>query len=256
MTDRAVIETAGLTKRYDDVEALRGLDLRVPSGSIFGFLGRNGAGKTTTIKVLLGMARPTSGDARVFGLSPAEPRSGVEIRRRCAFVSDEKDLYDYMTVGEIDRLHAIVLPALERRARTEISAQVRAAARPRDQGPVARHAHQARVAAGALPRRRAAGSRRADFGTGSGDGGGRAPGTGRSRHRPRVNDLLLVAPTFGSRADCRSRGDYRSRPDGRVRRARRPARAVPAHPAGVRGRCARRSRSTRLACIACSGAGA
>jgi len=64
MTDRAVIETAGLTKRYEEVEALRGLDLRVPSGSIFGFLGRNGAGKTTAIKVLLGMARPTSGDAR------------------------------------------------------------------------------------------------------------------------------------------------------------------------------------------------
>ena len=68
-----MIETAGLRKRYDDVEALRGLDLQVPSGSIFGFLGRNGAGKTTTIKVLLGMARPTSGDARVFGLSPIDP---------------------------------------------------------------------------------------------------------------------------------------------------------------------------------------
>jgi ABC-2 type transport system ATP-binding protein len=101
MTDRAVIETTGLTKRYDDVEALRGLDFRVPSGSIFGFLGKNGAGKTTTIKVLLGIAKPTSGDARVFGLSPAESQAGLEIRRRSAFVSDEKDLYHYMTVGEI-----------------------------------------------------------------------------------------------------------------------------------------------------------
>lgn len=101
MTDRAVIETAGLTKRYEDVEALRGLDLRVPSGSIFGLLGRNGAGKTTAIKVLLGIARPTSGDARVFGLSPADTRSGVEIRGRCAFVSDQKDLYNYMTVAEM-----------------------------------------------------------------------------------------------------------------------------------------------------------
>ena len=72
VTDRAVIETAGLKKRYDDVEALRGLDLQVPAGSIFGFLGKNGAGKTTTIKVLLGMARPTSGEARVFGLSAAD----------------------------------------------------------------------------------------------------------------------------------------------------------------------------------------
>jgi len=99
--DRTVIETTGLTKRYDDVEALRGLDLRVPSGSIFGFLGKNGAGKTTTIKVLLGMARPTGGEARVFGLSAADSRGGVEIRGRAAFVSDEKDLYDYMTVGEM-----------------------------------------------------------------------------------------------------------------------------------------------------------
>ena len=96
-----VIETAGLWKVYEDVEALQGLDLRVPQGSIFGFLGRNGAGKTTTIKVLLGMARPTRGEARVFGQSPVDAQSGVDIRSRVAFVSDEKDLYDYMTVGEI-----------------------------------------------------------------------------------------------------------------------------------------------------------
>jgi ABC-2 type transport system ATP-binding protein len=101
MSDRHVIQTADLWKRYDDVEALRGLDLQVPSGSIFGFLGRNGAGKTTTIKVLLGMARPSRGEARVFGQSAFAGDSGVEIRRRTAFVSDEKDLYDYMTVGEI-----------------------------------------------------------------------------------------------------------------------------------------------------------
>jgi ABC-2 type transport system ATP-binding protein len=100
-SDRKVIETAGLWKRYEDVEALRGLDLQVPSGSIFGFLGRNGAGKTTTIKVLLGMARPTRGDARVFGQSSTDPAAGLEIRKRTAFVSDDKDLYDYMTVGEI-----------------------------------------------------------------------------------------------------------------------------------------------------------
>ena len=101
MSDHWVIETAGLWKVYDDAEALRGLDLRVPQGSIFGFLGRNGAGKTTTIKVLLGMARPTKGDARVFGLSSSEPQDGADIRSRVAFVSDEKDLYDYMTIGEM-----------------------------------------------------------------------------------------------------------------------------------------------------------
>ena len=100
MSDHHAIETVGLWKRYEDVEALRGLDLQVPPGSIFGFLGKNGAGKTTTIKVLLGMARPSRGEARVFGHTPSG-HDGVDIRRRTAFVSDEKDLYDYMTVAEI-----------------------------------------------------------------------------------------------------------------------------------------------------------
>ena len=101
MSDGAVIETAGLWKRYDEAEALRGLDLQVPAGSIFGFLGRNGAGKTTTIKVLLGMARPDKGEARLFGVSSSDSASAAGTRLRTAFVSDEKDLYDYMSVGEI-----------------------------------------------------------------------------------------------------------------------------------------------------------
>ena len=101
MSDRLAIETIDLWKRYDDVEALRGLDLQVPAGSICGFLGRNGAGKTTTIKLLLGMARATSGTARVFGVDAGDARAATTARQRIGFVSDEKDLYDYMTVGEI-----------------------------------------------------------------------------------------------------------------------------------------------------------
>ena len=97
VSDRLAIETIDLWKRYDDVEALRGLDLQVPVGSICGFLGRNGAGKTTTIKVLLGMAKATKGEARLLG----QPAADAEVRRRVGFVSDEKDLYDYMTVDEI-----------------------------------------------------------------------------------------------------------------------------------------------------------
>ena len=107
---RSAIETVELAKRYDRVEALRGLNLRVPSGSIFGFLGRNGAGKTTTIKVLLGMARPTSGLARVFGMPAEDPKASVAIRTRTGFVSDEKDLFDYMTVDEMIRFTAPFFP--------------------------------------------------------------------------------------------------------------------------------------------------
>ena len=110
MTDPFVIETADLRKHYDGVEAVRGLSLQVPAGSITGFLGRNGAGKTTTIKLLLGMARPTSGHARVFGLAADQDRASVDIRRRTGFVSDDKDLYDYMTVAEMIRFTAAFFP--------------------------------------------------------------------------------------------------------------------------------------------------
>jgi ABC-2 type transport system ATP-binding protein len=110
VADPLIIETADLHKRYDDVEAVRGLHLQVPAGSIFGFLGRNGAGKTTTIKVLLGMTRPTSGHARVFGLAADAQDTSVEIRRRTGFVSDEKGLYDYMTVEQMIRFTAPFFP--------------------------------------------------------------------------------------------------------------------------------------------------
>jgi ABC-2 type transport system ATP-binding protein len=105
-----VIETADLKKDYGGVEAVRGLNLQVPVGSIYGLLGRNGAGKTTTIKVLLGMAYSTSGVARVFGLAASEPRASVEIRRRTGFVSEDKDLYDSMTVEQIVRFTAAFFP--------------------------------------------------------------------------------------------------------------------------------------------------
>jgi len=105
-----IIETADLRKRYDGVEAVRGLNLQVPAGSIYGFLGRNGAGKTTTIKMLLGMVRPTSGRASVFGLAADAQETSVEIRRRTGFVSENKDLYDAMTVDEIVRFTASFYP--------------------------------------------------------------------------------------------------------------------------------------------------
>jgi ABC-2 type transport system ATP-binding protein len=109
MTDD-VIEATELRKDYGSVTALRGLNMQVPAGSICGFLGRNGAGKTTTIKILLGMARPTSGEARVFGLAADQPATSVEIRRRTGFVSDEKDLYGYMTVEGMIRFTSVLFP--------------------------------------------------------------------------------------------------------------------------------------------------
>jgi ABC-2 type transport system ATP-binding protein len=106
-----VIDTDDLQKTYENgVQALRGLTLAVPRGSICGFLGRSGAGKTTTIKILLGMARPTHGRAAVFGLSADTPSASVEIRRRTGFVGDDKGLYDSMTVGGMIRYTASYYP--------------------------------------------------------------------------------------------------------------------------------------------------
>jgi ABC-2 type transport system ATP-binding protein len=119
VADSLIIETVDLRKQYDEVEALAGLSLRVPRGSICGLLGRNGAGKTTTIKVLLGMTRPTAGTASVFGLPATDGQASLEIRRRTAFVSEEKDLYDAMSVEKIIRFTARLYP----RWRTELEAE-------------------------------------------------------------------------------------------------------------------------------------
>jgi ABC-2 type transport system ATP-binding protein len=102
MTD-FIIETSQLCKSYKDKPALRGLDLRVPAGSIFGFLGRNGAGKTTTIKTLMGLLRADSGGAHVFGTPVADADRSAGIRRRIGFVTEDKELYPYMTVEQIIR---------------------------------------------------------------------------------------------------------------------------------------------------------
>ena len=100
MTD-LIIEISQLTKSFKDKQALRGLDLRVPVGSIFGFLGRNGAGKTPTIKTLMGLLRSDSGTASVFGIPVADADRSIEIRRRIGFVTEDKELYPYMTVEQI-----------------------------------------------------------------------------------------------------------------------------------------------------------
>jgi ABC-2 type transport system ATP-binding protein len=103
MNSELVIETHGLTKHYDNVEAVLGLSLAVESQRITGFLGRNGAGKSTTIKMLLGMIRPTTGTGRVLGYDITDPAQSLEIRRRIAYVGEDKGLYGYMTVGELIR---------------------------------------------------------------------------------------------------------------------------------------------------------
>jgi len=92
------IRTFGLSKRYGSAVALRDLDLEVAEGEVIGYLGPNGAGKTTTIRLLLGLVRPTSGRAEIFGLDCH--RQAVEAHRRLAYVAGEASLWPSLTGAE------------------------------------------------------------------------------------------------------------------------------------------------------------
>ena len=102
--DLPVIYTQDLSKSYSGVEALRSLNLSVPKHSIFGFLGPNGAGKTTTIKLLLGLARPTSGSGSIFGRDIVE--ESIEIRERIGYLAQDPRFYEHMTARETLRFKA------------------------------------------------------------------------------------------------------------------------------------------------------
>jgi ABC-2 type transport system ATP-binding protein len=99
-----IVRTQDLTKSYKGVAALKGLNLNVPEHSIFGFLGPNGAGKTTTIKLLLGLTRPTSGTATLFGQDVVA--DSLEIRRRVGYLGQDPQFYDNMTARETLRYRA------------------------------------------------------------------------------------------------------------------------------------------------------
>jgi ABC-2 type transport system ATP-binding protein len=94
----SVIRTRGLRKHYGRTTALDGLDLDISPGEIHGFLGPNGAGKSTTIRILLGLARASSGEARVFGSDPW--RDAVPLHRRIAYVPGDVSVWPNLSGGE------------------------------------------------------------------------------------------------------------------------------------------------------------
>ncbi len=104
VNDNLVIRTQGLTKIFKGVNALQSLNLTVQKNSIFGFLGPNGAGKSTTIKLLLGLARPTSGSATVFNLDIV--RDSPRIRQRVGYLAQDPRYYEHMTARQTLRFAA------------------------------------------------------------------------------------------------------------------------------------------------------
>ena len=94
----------GLRKSYGELEAVRGIDLEVEPGEVFGFLGPNGAGKSTTIKILCTLAAPTDGEARVAGFDVVTQRD--EVRRHIGLVFQDTTVDDYLTAEQNLRFHA------------------------------------------------------------------------------------------------------------------------------------------------------
>jgi ABC-2 type transport system ATP-binding protein len=114
-TTGAAISARALKKHYGSFEALRGVDLDVPRGAIYGLLGPNGAGKTTLIKALVGASRPTSGEVYVLGLDPV--RQAQALRPRIGYMPQAPALYDDLSARENVRFfaRAFELPDRERR---------------------------------------------------------------------------------------------------------------------------------------------
>ena len=115
----AVIEAKGLVKRYGEVEAVRGIDLEVKAGEIFGFLGPNGAGKSSTISMLCTLLLPTAGTAQVAGIDVV--RDPARVRQRIGLVFQDPSLDDQLTGRENLEFHAFIynVPAAQRARRID-----------------------------------------------------------------------------------------------------------------------------------------
>lgn len=113
------IETIGLTKHYGSRRALEGLDLVVKRGEVFGLLGPNGAGKTTTIRLLLGLIRPTRGEARVVGMDVR--RDGLAVRRLVGYLPGDLRLPERPTARRFLAFLARLRGGVEWRAVTAIA---------------------------------------------------------------------------------------------------------------------------------------
>ncbi len=118
MTDTAV-RARGLSRHFGEVLAVDRIDLDVPSGQIYGFLGPNGSGKTTAIRTLCGLLTPTAGEVSVLGLDI--PRQAEALRRQIGYMTQKFSLYDDLTVEENMRFMARIYGLKRKEARDRIA---------------------------------------------------------------------------------------------------------------------------------------
>jgi ABC-2 type transport system ATP-binding protein len=112
------VRTEHLAKRYGHTVALDGLDLEIEPGEVFGYLGPNGAGKSTTIALLLGLIRPSAGDARIFDLDVW--RDAPVVHRRLAYVPSEANLWPSLTGAETLRFLGAIHGSVDAAYRDEL----------------------------------------------------------------------------------------------------------------------------------------
>ena len=103
----SVVELRGARKRFGQIEAVKGVDLTIGAGEMVALLGPNGAGKTTSISLMLGLRRPTAGEALLFGLHPEDRRA----RSRCGVMLQESGTTGVLTVAEIVDLFRAYYPS-------------------------------------------------------------------------------------------------------------------------------------------------
>lgn len=103
MSNELAVSTRQLTKTFSGAEVIRGCNISVEKGTIYGFVGKNGAGKTTVIKILLGLLKPTTGEAAVLGLNPAE--NNLEVLRRTGSLVETPIFYEHLSAASNLQIH-------------------------------------------------------------------------------------------------------------------------------------------------------
>ena len=123
-SDPRALYARGLVRRFEGVEALRGVDLDVRRGELYGLIGPDGAGKTTTIRLLAGLMAPDAGEARVLGLDPLH--GGSRVREALGLMPQQYSLYGDLTIGENLRFFGwlFCIDRARYRARTERLLQI------------------------------------------------------------------------------------------------------------------------------------
>lgn len=106
--DEIVLQTNGLTKYFNDKPAVNRLELKIPKGSVCGFLGRNGAGKTTAIRMMMGMLKPTEGSSQLLGCDSQE--LSPQIRQRIGYVTEGHRLFRWMKIAELEKYQKAFFP--------------------------------------------------------------------------------------------------------------------------------------------------